>query len=213
MKKRIPFHILYHSTLKKILEYMKINNIGINEPIIVGDDFDNHFSPSVLYEFVCSGYDINSIKELIKRGANVNIVNKLNCKQSMFEHMIENNNLYLLYICLPHFKLKSNYSLMKCVYDNLKYEKKITRKVNLLNRLSSMFRQDKWERIKYSLDNDPYKGAKTLEEYDDILFRRNWTCGKCTTIEEGENCPNCAFNNPDYEYPFDSPKTFIPKER
>lgn len=204
MKKRIPDEIIYYS-LDKILDYMKIHNIGLNDPVKITNKYYNNSFPSILHVFVSNIYTYNekNIKEIIKLGANVNIVNRSFNKKSIFEYLIDFKNFKLLNYCLPYFKLKSNYSLMKCVYDNIKYSTKIDRKAKLLNRLSSMFRQDKWERVKYSLDNDPYKGAKTLEEYDDIFFRRNWTCGKCTTIEEGENCPNCAFNNPDYEYPFD----------
>jgi hypothetical protein len=75
MEKTIPDDIIC-SRLKYILKYMKDNNIGLNEPIkVIGKNYYN-FYPSILYTFIYCNLDIEYSKEIIRRGANVNIVNK-----------------------------------------------------------------------------------------------------------------------------------------
>jgi len=156
MEKTIPDDIIY-SRLKYILNYMKDNNIGLNEPIkVIGKNYYN-FYPSILYTFIYCNLDIEYSKEIIRRGANVNIVNKSLYKKTIFELLIEHNKLKLLYFCIPYFELKNNYNIMKCVYDNIKDSTKIDRKAKLLNRLSSMFHKGKWERVKKHLEKHNIK--------------------------------------------------------
>ena len=76
MKKRIPDEIIYYS-LDKILDYMKIHNIGLNDPVKITNKYYNNSFPSILHVFVSNIYTYNekNIKEIIKLGANVKINN------------------------------------------------------------------------------------------------------------------------------------------
>ena len=88
MKKNIPIEILFSYTVEEIFSFMKENNIGMNDPILVISGTNKQFYPSILYKLANSGCKEDYVKEFIKRGANVNVVDRTSNKTSIFECLI-----------------------------------------------------------------------------------------------------------------------------